>query len=107
MPRLFFGPKVKVALAWDSFATVIDVLFLQVAFDQLQLDLDLKVYDSNGTQVGYSGSWDNSYEIAEFAAPRAARRTRSRSAAGRAPTTSGTGSRGPCRGRRSSGPTGG
>jgi hypothetical protein len=24
------------------------------------------VFDENGTQVGYSGSWDNSYEIAEF-----------------------------------------
>jgi hypothetical protein len=26
------------------------------------------VYDSSGTLVGYSGSWDNSYEIAEFSA---------------------------------------
>jgi hypothetical protein len=24
------------------------------------------VFDSHGNQVGYSGSWDNSYEIAEF-----------------------------------------
>jgi hypothetical protein len=32
----------------------------------LDVDLDLKVFDPNGTQVGYSGSWDNSYEIAEF-----------------------------------------
>ena len=68
VPRLLFSPKVKVALAWDSFATVIDLVFLQVALDILQDDLDLKVYDANGTQVGYSGSWDNSYEIAEFAA---------------------------------------
>jgi hypothetical protein len=68
VPRLLFGPRVKVALAWDSLATVVDVLFLQVASDQLQLDLDLKVYDGNGSLVGYSGSWDNSYEIAEFAA---------------------------------------
>lgn len=29
-------------------------------------ELDLKVFDSNGTQVGYSGSWDNSDEVAEF-----------------------------------------
>jgi hypothetical protein len=68
VPRLLFDAKVKVALAWDSFATVIDVLFFQFAFDFLLDDLDLKVYDANGTQVGYSGSWDNSYEIAEFAA---------------------------------------
>jgi hypothetical protein len=30
------------------------------------VDLDLQVFDSQGIQVGYSGSWDNSYEIAEF-----------------------------------------
>ena len=33
---------------------------------KLKLDLDLKIFDKNGTQVGYSGSWDNSYEVAEF-----------------------------------------
>jgi hypothetical protein len=32
----------------------------------LTVDLDLQVFDSRGNQVGYSGSWDNSYEIAEF-----------------------------------------
>jgi hypothetical protein len=68
VPRLLFNAKVKVALAWDSFATVIDVSFFHFAFDFLLDDLDLKVYDANGTQVGYSGSWDNSYEIAEFVA---------------------------------------
>ena len=80
VPRFFFGPRVKVALAWDSLAAVIDVLWLQVAIDQLKLDLDLHVFDSRGNQVGYSGSWDNSYEIAEFPAV-AARRTRSGSTA--------------------------
>ena len=68
VPRFLFGSRVKVALAWDSLATVVDILWLQFAFDQLKLDLDLKVYDSRGNLVGYSGSWDNSYEIAEFAA---------------------------------------
>ena len=34
----------------------------------LTLDLDLMVYDSAGNLVGYSGSFDNSYEIAEFPA---------------------------------------
>ena len=33
---------------------------------QLTVDFDLLVFDSSGAQVGYSGSWDNSYEIAEF-----------------------------------------
>jgi hypothetical protein len=70
VPSLLFSPKVKVALAWDSFATVIDLLFFEFAFDVLQLDLDLKIYDSSGALVGYSGSWDNTHEIAEFAARR-------------------------------------
>ena len=70
VPQFFLSPRVKVALAWDSLAAVVDVLWLQVAIDQLKLDLDLHVYDSRGNQVGYSGSWDNSYEIAEFPAVR-------------------------------------
>ena len=68
VPQLLVNAKVKVALAWDSLATVTDILVFQVAVDALQDDLDLKVYDANGSLVGYSGSWDNSYEIAEFAA---------------------------------------
>jgi hypothetical protein len=68
VPRFFFNPRVKVALAWDSLATVLDLLFFQIASDTLQIDLDLKIYDSRGSLVGYSGSWDNSYEIAEFSA---------------------------------------
>ena len=32
----------------------------------LTVDLDLMIFDAAGNQVGYSGSWDNSYEIAEF-----------------------------------------
>jgi hypothetical protein len=70
VPKLFLGARVKVALAWDSLATVTDLLFIQIATDVLQLDLDLKIYDSGGALVGYSGSWDNSYEIAEFDARR-------------------------------------
>jgi Subtilase family len=68
VPRYHLDTKVKVALAWDSLATVVDLSFFQFAFDDLQVDLDLKVYNSSGALVGYSGSWDNSYEIAEFAA---------------------------------------
>lgn len=68
VPRFTFNARVKVALAWDSHASITDFLFFQLASDVLDLDLDLKVYDSSGALVGYSGSWDNSYEIAEFAA---------------------------------------
>jgi Subtilase family len=67
-PRHWFGPRhVKVALAWNSKVTTIS--FLGITFpisSQLTVDLDLLVFDRTGAQVGYSGSWDNSYEIAEF-----------------------------------------
>jgi hypothetical protein len=68
VPLYYFGAKVKVALAWDSMAIAFDLGFFQFSIDNLLIDLDLKVYDRNGVLVGYSGSWDNSYEIAEFAA---------------------------------------
>jgi hypothetical protein len=65
----FFAPRhVKVALAWDSKITMFPFPFginLPIA-STLTVDLDLQVFDSRGNQVGYSGSWDNSYEIAEF-----------------------------------------
>jgi hypothetical protein len=68
--RIFFRrTTVKVALAWDS--DVIEWSFLGLTLpiaSVLTLDLDLMVYDSGGSLVGYSGSWDNSYEIAEFRA---------------------------------------
>jgi hypothetical protein len=54
---------VKVALAWNSKISTFFGIPLTSALD---LDLDLKIYDSDGVQVGYSGSFDNSYEIAEF-----------------------------------------
>jgi hypothetical protein len=56
---------VKVALAWNSKITTI---FNFPIASRLTLDLDLKIFDSNGNMVGYSGSYDNSYEIAEFSA---------------------------------------
>ena len=70
VPRTIFSTHyVKVALAWDS--EVIDFNLFGISFpiaSVLTLDLDLKIYDSAGNLVGYSGSWDNSYEIAEFGA---------------------------------------
>ena len=67
VPNHIFGPrKVKVALAWTSKATKTSILFLSWYMSQLTVDLDLIIYDENGAQVGYSGSWDNSYEVAEF-----------------------------------------
>jgi hypothetical protein len=66
--RSFFSPrKVKVALAWDSKITTLNILGIELLLGStLAIDLDLQIFDSRGVQVGYSGSWDNSYEIAEF-----------------------------------------
>jgi hypothetical protein len=68
VPKRLFGPrKVKVALAWTGKVSTLSILgFTLPISSMLSVDLDLKVYDSQGNQVGYSGSWDNSYEVAEF-----------------------------------------
>ena len=63
-----FAPRhVKVALAWDSKIKSLSFLGIDLLLGStLAVDLDLQIFDSRGNQVGYSGSWDNSYEIAEF-----------------------------------------
>jgi len=68
VPNFFFAPRhVKVALAWDSRVTTISIAGIQIPVSStLTVDLDLMIYDSRGNLVGYSGSYDNSYEIAEF-----------------------------------------
>ena len=59
--------KVKVALAWTSKVTTLSFLGITIPLSSvLTVDLDLKIFDARGNQLGYSGSWDNSYEIAEF-----------------------------------------
>ena len=68
VPSGVFGPRtVKVALAWTSNVNVLSIFGIKIPLSsELTVDLDLKIVDSSGNQVGYSGSWDNSYEIAEF-----------------------------------------
>jgi hypothetical protein len=68
VPRWPLGPRhVKVALAWDSKITSLSFFGIDLPLaSTLTVDLDLQVFDSQGVQVGYSGSWDNSYEIVEF-----------------------------------------
>jgi hypothetical protein len=69
VPRTTFHPHVKVALAWDSHVTTVDFLGIHLPLSSaLTVDLDLHVRDSRGNQVAVSNSFDNSYEIAEFAA---------------------------------------
>ena len=70
VPRsIFFHHNVKVALAWDSDVREFNFFGITIPVASvLTLDLDLKIYDSAGNLVGYSGSYDNSYEIAEFRA---------------------------------------
>ncbi len=67
VPWLLLSPTVKVALAWDSKVT--SFLGLPLS-SQLTVDLDLLVRNSQGQQVAASASWDNSYEVVEFAAAR-------------------------------------
>ena len=64
---IFSPRKVKVALAWDSKISTLSIFGMELLLGSvLSVDLDLQIFDSHGTLVGYSGSWDNSYETAEF-----------------------------------------
>ena len=58
---------VKVALTWNSKIEEFSLFGISIPVSsKLDLDFDLMVYDSSNNLVGYSGSWDNSYEITEF-----------------------------------------
>ncbi len=57
------GDTVRLVIAWDAHT---DVSYSTVS---LEADLDLHVYDPGGNRIAYSISWDNPYEIVEFAAP--------------------------------------
>ncbi len=65
IPRSSEQRHVKVALAWNSTATrqgSVDAIYASL----LELDLDIRIYDSRGSQVASSLSWDNSYEVSDF-----------------------------------------
>ena len=68
VPSGLLGPRhVKVVLAWTSKVSTFSIFGITIPLSStLTVDLDLKVFDARGNQVGYSGSWDNSYETAEF-----------------------------------------
>jgi len=71
VPRVLLSPTVKVALAWDSKITTFSIFGITLPIaSTLAVDLDLHVRDSTGATIATSASWDNSYEIAEFAARR-------------------------------------
>lgn len=71
VPNRLLAPTVKVALAWDSKVTSLNLLGIKLPINSaLTVDLDLHVRDSSGATVATSSSWDNSYEIAEFVARR-------------------------------------
>jgi hypothetical protein len=64
---LYWGrPHVRVAIAWNSTATVDNSAAAATYASELGMDLDIRVYDSKGKQVAYSLSWDNSYEVVDF-----------------------------------------
>jgi hypothetical protein len=69
VPRGDEETRVKVALAWTSKVTSLELFGTRFYFDSsLTTDYDLLVYDSGGTYVAGSSSWDNSYEVVEFTA---------------------------------------
>ena len=72
VPSWRFGPtRVKAALAWNSKVKEFSLFGITIPLSsRLEQDLDLKIYDSSGSLVAHSQSWDNSYEIAEFDARR-------------------------------------
>jgi len=65
VPNLVFFPRVRVALAWDSAVTTSGD---NATASTLTVDFDLLVRDSHGLQVASAASWDNSYEVVDFAA---------------------------------------
>lgn len=65
VPNLIFSPRVKVAIAWDSAVTTSGD---NATASTLTCDFDLIVRDSRGSQVASAASWDNSYEVVDFAA---------------------------------------
>ena len=67
--QFYTRPRVKVALAWDSMVTTFTLPIVNIELpisSILTHDYDLMVFDAGGRLVGYSGSYDNSYEIVEF-----------------------------------------
>jgi hypothetical protein len=65
VPGQLFFPRVRVALAWDSAVTTSGD---SATASTLTVDFDLIVRDSHGVQVASAASWDNSYEVVDFAA---------------------------------------
>jgi hypothetical protein len=67
VPGNLLFPRVRVALAWDSAVTSSGD---NATASTLTVDFDLLVRDSRGVQVASAASWDNSYEVVDFAATR-------------------------------------
>ncbi len=57
------GQRVRIAIAWYALADS------GYSSDQLAIDLDLHIFRPNGSQIAYSTSYDNNYEIVDFVAP--------------------------------------
>ena len=62
------GEKIRIVIAWWSYAYCTDLQ--NCDYDFLSTDLDLKIYDPDGTQVASSVSSVNNFEIVEFMAPK-------------------------------------
>jgi hypothetical protein len=63
-PTLMYRPAVTIALAWDS-AVSTDAAGAPLA-SALNVDLDVRLYDSSGNVTAFSNTYDNSYEIVDL-----------------------------------------
>ena len=67
--QIFTSWQAKAVLTWNSRVTEFNLFGIQFPLSSnLTLDLDLEVYDSGGSLIAGSWSWDNSYEVAEWTA---------------------------------------
>jgi hypothetical protein len=68
---LFTTYKAKAVFAWNSTIDKLKIFGIELDYpigSHLGVDVDLEIYNSRGTLVAGSWSWDNSYEIAEWTA---------------------------------------
>lgn len=58
--------RMRVALTWNSKTVKLTFLGITLNFSFLDADLDLWVYDPDGSLVAWSTTWDSNYEFVEF-----------------------------------------
>jgi hypothetical protein len=60
-----YSNKTRIALTWLNRGDYM-ISHQNQSYGNIGLDLDMRVYDPDGSYVGGAYSWDNPYEIVEF-----------------------------------------